>query len=102
MPKEPKVYGTPVGIAGGPSEKASQAPDRKVAKPATDAQVHSVVKAAKADPWREGREAPARSSSEKAAGPSDTTSDAPKGIIDALKNRGKRIDAAVERAQKGD
>jgi hypothetical protein len=99
MPKEPKVYGTPVGVPGGPSEKASTATDRKVPKPATDSQVHEAVKAAKSDPWRDGREAPARSSSEKAAGPSD--SDEPKGVIDALKNRGKRIDAAVDRAEKG-
>lgn len=100
MPKEPKVYGTPVGIPGGGSEKASTATDRKAAKPATDAQVHAAVKAAKSDPWREGREAPARSSSEKAAGPTET-SDAPSGVIDALKNRGKRIDAVVEQAGKG-
>lgn len=101
MPKEPKVYGTPIGIAGGPSEKPSTTNDRPVAKRATDTQVHEAVKAAKSDPWREGREAPARSSSPKAAGPSSSMSDAPKGIIDALKNRGKRIDAAVESAEKG-
>ncbi len=101
MPKEPKVYGTPIGVAGGPSEKPSTSTDRKVAKPATDSQVHEAVKAAKSDPWREGREAPARSSSAKAAGESSSMADEPKGIIDALKNRGKRIDTAVERAEKG-
>lgn len=94
MPKEPKVYGSPVG-----AEKPSTATDRKVAKPATDEQVHSAVKAA--DSWRTGREAPARSSSPKAAGPSDSTFDSPSGIVDALKNRGKRIDSAVDRAEKG-
>lgn len=101
MPKE-KVYGTPIGIAGGPSEKPSTATDRKVAKAATDKQVHEAVKAAKSDPWRDGREAPKRTASEKASGPSDTISDKPKNIIDALKNRGKRIDAAVEKAQTGE
>lgn len=101
MPKE-KVYGTPIGIAGGPSEKPSTGTDRKVAKAATDTQVHEAVKAAKSDPWRDGHEAPARGSSEKAAGPSDTMSDEPKGIIDALKNRGKRIDKGVDQAQKGE
>jgi hypothetical protein len=101
VPKEPKVYGTPIGVAGGPSETPSTAKDRKVAKPATDQQVHEVVKAAKADPWREGRVAPPRTSSPKAAGPADEkTSDEPSGPIDALKNRGKRIDAAVDRATK--
>ena len=95
MPKEPKVYGSPIG-----EEKASKATDRKVAKPATDSQVHEAVKAAKADPWRSGKEAPARSSSPKAAGPSDAV-DEPKGVVDALKNRGKRIDAAVDRAVDG-
>lgn len=100
MPKEPKVYGTPTGVAGGPSEKASSATDRKVAKPATDTQVHQAVKAAKSDPWHEGREAPARSSSPKAAGPVETLGE-PSGPVDALKNRGKRIDEAVDRAEKG-
>lgn len=94
MPKEPKVYGTPVGITGGPSEKASSASDRAVAKPATDTQVHSAVKAA--DAWRTGREAPPRKFSPKASGPADKVSDEPKDVVDALKNRGKRIDAAVD------
>jgi len=97
MPK-PKVYGTPIGEAGGASEKPSKATDRKVAQPATDSQVHSAVKAA--DAWRTGREAPARSSSPKAAGPAETLGE-PSGPIDALKNRGKRIDDAVDRAVKG-
>lgn len=94
MPKEPKVYGTPIGIAGGPSEKPSTSTDRKVAKPATDSQVHEAVKAAKSDPWREGREATPRSSSPKAAGPSSSTPKERKWGI-------PRIDIAVERAEKG-
>lgn len=98
MPK-PKVYGTPIGEAGGPSEKPSKATDRKVAQPATDRQVHSAVKAA--DTWRTGREAPARSSSPKAAGPVETLGE-PSGPIDALKNRGKRIDEATDRAVTGE
>lgn len=98
MPKQ-RVYGTPVGIAGGPSEKASQATDRKVAKPATDSQVHEAIKSDAA--YRHGREAPVRASSSKAAGNAPPASDEPKGVIDALKNRGKRIDRDVERAEKG-
>jgi len=94
MPKEPKVYGTPIGVAGGPSERPSNSADRKVAKPATDTQVHEAVKAAKSDPWRDGREAPKRNASPKAIGPADA--DEPKNVVDALKNRGKRIDAAVD------
>lgn len=94
MPKQPKVYGTPVG-----TETPSTATDRKVAKPATDAQVHAAVKAS--DTYRTGREAPPRASSLKAAGPSSGISDADKGVVDQLKNRGKRIDSAVEAAEKG-
>lgn len=95
MPKEPKVYGSPLG-----PEKSTSASDRKVAKPASDEQVHAAVKAA--DSWRTGREAPARSASPKASGPADTAaSDSPKNVVDALKNRGKRIDSAVEAAEKG-
>lgn len=101
MPKE-RVYGTPVGVAGGPSEKPSQAPDRKVAKSASDRQVHQALKDEQASSaaWRHGREAPVRSASPKSTG-NAPTGDEPKGIIDALKNRGKRIDRAVERAEKG-
>jgi hypothetical protein len=94
MPKQPRVYGTPVGIAGGPSEKPSQSTDRKAVKPATDTQVHETIKADAA--YRHGREAPPRSASDKAVGNAPPRTDEPKGVIDALKNRGKRIDRAVD------
>lgn len=103
MPKE-RVYGTPTGIAGGPSEKASKATDRKVAKPASDAQVHQALKDTRASDaaWAKGREAPARTSSSKAAGnaPSSLGYN-PTDVVDALKNRAKKIDEAVDSAAKG-
>ncbi len=103
MPKQPRVYGTPVGVAGGPSEKPTRAEDRKSAKPASDSQVHQALKETQASDaaWRRGREAPARTASPKAAGTMPGARDAPSGPIDALKNRGKRIDRAVESAEKG-
>jgi hypothetical protein len=87
MPKEPKVYGSPVG----PAEK-KVVKDRPKPARASDASVHAAVKAA--NEYRNGREAPPRSSSPKAAGPADDKPDT--SIIDTLKYRGKRIDDTVE------
>lgn len=103
MPKQPRVYGTPTGVAGGPSEKPSQTPDRNTAKSATDKQVHENLKAAKASDaaWRQGREASARSSSPKAAGNAPPVEGwKPRDVVDALKNRGKRLDSLVDEASK--
>jgi hypothetical protein len=98
MPKE-RIYGTPVGVAGGPSEKPSKAANRKVAKPASDSQVHQALKDVKASDaaWVKGREAPARSASPKATGHAQEGWK-PKDVVDALKNRGKRIDSLVDEA----
>ncbi len=100
MPKE-RVYGTPVGVAGGPSEKPSKATDRKVAKPASDGQVHQALKKASDSAWVKGREASARTASPKAAGNAPPREDwKPRDVVDALKNRGKRLDSLVDEAAK--
>ena len=89
-----RTYGTPVGVAGGPSEKPSGAGDRKKAKPATDAQVHAAVKAAD-DAWRHGREAKPRTSDSARASSASAAAQAPnKGIW--------RVEQELKKAEKGE
>jgi len=86
MPK-PRVYGTPVGIAGGPSEKPSSSQGRQKARPASDAQVKAAV----------GKEM-ARSKKAASSPPSTKTSkntDVASGV-EALTHPGRRTRKALD------